>query len=895
MSSSTARVLLRLLAFLRGRHYSRELNREIDAHLRLLEDDYVARGMSPEEARFAARRAFGGQVEQTKLRHRDARSVRWLEDAWVDVKLGVRMLVKYPGLTIIGGIGMAVGIAISTASFAFFYTYLYSTLPLPEGDRIVALENWDIERNNEHRRALHDLLVWRAELRSVQHVSAFRTVGRNLIIPGGAIEFVRFAEVTASAFHVTQVPPMLGRWLTETDEQPGAPAALVIGHDVWRSKFASDPAIVGRTVRLGHVAHTIVGVMPEGFLFPVNHHYWTPLRTDVTGVPRGEGPSIFIFGRLAPGATPEQAQAELTTLGGRAAVQFPDSHARLRPRVLPYAYPILDIQDVSLWQVSMMQAVVSLLLVVVAVNVAILVYARTATRQGELAVRTVLGASRTRVVGQLFVEALVLASTAAAVGLGIAKLALAEVHRLMWMGGSSGPYWINDAVPWPAVMYVIALTVFTAAVAGGLPALQATGRAIGSTLRALGGSTGLQLGNTWTVLIVAQVAFAVAALPAAIGMGWEEVRSGSTQPVFNPEHFAAATIAIDAEPPGTVNPQASRADLLVNFASVQQRLRAALEAHSWVHSVTIAARPAGQESGARVEIDGQRGEVALPADIETNRVDPNFFQVFGADVLAGRAFGPTDRNVVVVNRTFVDRVLGGQHPLGVRVRIAATVDDDDGAQPASPWYEIVGVVADLHRNAFNPALVPALMYQPLTTPDSLTASVIVRVASGSPEEHLNALREQVVTLDPTLRIQAYSLAQRLREVDVALRLMTTVLSLIIVSVLLLSAAGIYALMSFTVSQRRKEIGIRAALGADAVRLLRSIFARATLQLALGVAVGVAVALGVDALSGGTVMGDERRVLLPTMCALMVLTGLAAALGPARRGLRIDATQALREQ
>ena len=235
-------------------------------------------------------------------------------------------------------------------------------------------------------------------------------------MPGGTIEPVQIAEITASAFTLARVPPMLGRFIVEEDEQPGARQVVVIGHDVWQSRFASDPAIVGRDIRLGNNVHTVVGVMPDGFKFPVNHSYWVPLRIDLSAFARGQGPAVFVFGRLARGAEITDAQAEVTIIGDRASAQFPDTHATLEPRVMPYAHPIMDIQGITAWWFVSVQATMSLLLVIVSVNLAILVYARTATRHGEIAVRTALGASRRRIVGQLFIESLVLSAVAAGVG-----------------------------------------------------------------------------------------------------------------------------------------------------------------------------------------------------------------------------------------------------------------------------------------------------------------------------------------------------------------------------------------------------------------------------------------------------------------------------------------------
>src|SRR5690349_20087042 len=222
------RFLLRLWSFVRLNRAEAELAREIQSHLQLLEDDYIAKGMTREDARFAARRSFGG-VEQAKERQRDARGFRWLENSRIDFKLGARMLRKYPGLSLIGGIGLAVGIAIGTAFFVFFYSYIYATIPGPDGHRIVGLENWSIKTNNEVRQAAHDFVTWRDELKTVQELGAFRTVGRNLFAAGAASELISVAEITATGFAVPRVQPRLGRALTAADEAPGAPPVLVIG------------------------------------------------------------------------------------------------------------------------------------------------------------------------------------------------------------------------------------------------------------------------------------------------------------------------------------------------------------------------------------------------------------------------------------------------------------------------------------------------------------------------------------------------------------------------------------------------------------------------------------------------------------------------------------------
>ena len=393
------RAFFRLLSFLRSSRAEAELAREVESHLALLEERFVAEGMNADDARFAACRAFGGQVEQVKERQRDERSFHLLDQSWLDFKLALRMLIRYPGLTVVGVLGMSVAMAISVGAYAIFGMLLNPSVPLHEGDRIVSLQNWDLARNNSDGRSLHDFVTWRSELSSVDDMGAYRQVGRNLIVAGAPPEVVAVAEISASAFRVTRVAPILGRYLLDDDERPGASPAVVIGYGVWSSRFSSDPVIVGKPLRLGPTEYSIVGVMPEGYAFPINHEFWVPFTADPARYERRTGPSISIFGRLAPDATLETAQAELTTVGERAAAAFPASHKHLRAQVIPYTYAYTDMDEPdNALAIQIMRFLVTILLGIVCVNVAILVYARTATRHAEIAVRSALGAGRPRIV-----------------------------------------------------------------------------------------------------------------------------------------------------------------------------------------------------------------------------------------------------------------------------------------------------------------------------------------------------------------------------------------------------------------------------------------------------------------------------------------------------------------
>jgi putative ABC transport system permease protein len=882
------RLVLRLLSFFRPGGAEAELSREIHSHLQLLEDGFVSKGMPRDEARLAARRAFGG-VEQAKEHQRDARGFRWLDNSWLDFKLGARMLAKYPALSLIGGAGLAVGVAIGAGFFAFFYSFLYAALPVEGGERIVALENWDIDENEEMRRSMHDLVMWRREMKTVGEIGAFRTIARTVTSAGRSAEAVQVAQITADGFNITRVAPVIGRAMVSADESAGASPIVLIGYDVWHSLFGGDASVLGRELRLDNVVHTIVGVMPEGYGFPINHSYWIPLSTDTATFGPREGPDVFIFGRLRDGASMAQAQAELSALGAQAASAFPLTHARLQPRVMPYAHPILDIGGITTRDFTAVQSMISLLALIVAVNVGVLVYARTATRQREIAVRTALGASRRRIVGQLFIEALVLSAIASAAGIALARFGIVQGSAIYaGEGGEPVPYFLNFDMPLAAYVYVAMLTVFTAVVAGVLPALHATGRRAHDTLKQASGTDGLRLGRVWTAMIIAQVAIAVTGLPATMMISWSGMQRGLTMANYNEESFLAATVTADPDPPAGMPASVYERESVVRFEKTKTDLIARLEAEPAVEDVTVAARVPGAESRARIAIDGEVNVQAGALEVCFNRgVAPDFFDVFGARVIAGRALRDGDSTgatqAIVVNHAFVNQLLGGANAVGRRLRYVA----------GTTQYEIVGVVTNLGTNTIAPDLIEPVIYHSLQSATSATA--LIRMRGNDPLQFSSRLRDLTSALDPTLRLRIVTFSEMKRQAQIGLRLMLLGSSLVILTALLLSAAGIYAMMSFTVSQRRKEIGIRAAMGADAGQLLRSMFTRAALQLAAGIVVGTVLAFMIDQASEGEMLGSLGRALLPVTAVVMTIVGLFATIGPALRGLRIQPTEALRAE
>lgn len=899
----------RLRTIVRADEVERELDEELAFHLEMEVEKNLRAGMSPDEARRRAALRFGG-VQKYREEVRDARFFGWLSGFSLDARLGLRMLRKHPGLTIIGGLGMAVAVALAAI---FDGTVGAATAPLPHegGDRVVALEVWDARIDNQTGQILYDYARWSEELRTLDALGAYRTTSRNLIVAGGSTEPIRLAEMTASGFGMHPVAPILGRPLLETDELDGAPPVAVIGHDVWRSRFGADPGVIGTAVRLGSVVHEVVGVMPAEFGFPLNHQLWVPFRLDPAEHDPGEGPVISAFGRLAPGATLDGARAELTTIGSRLAAELPESHRHLRPRAIQYGPHLLD--DMEGWEFPLMRGLIALLMVIIAVNVAVLVFARTATRAGEITVRSALGASRKRIVIQFFAEGLVLSAVSALLGLAIAGFAVNRIESLMRnllapMGGL--PYWLEFTLSPRAVFSAIALATLAAVIVGILPALRATGGRLESALRALGGATGMRMGRTWSALIVAQVGFTVAILPATLFFMSNFVRYGLVDPGFAAHEYLTGHIVNDREVRGhdVMRSEEEEAVFRAAYARRLDELGRRLGSEPEVLSATVTvARPADEPTirfeveGPTVDPESVRAEQGYPA--RYNRVDAAFFGTFQLPVIAGRDFVAGDENPaaanVVVNRAFVRDVLGGSDPLGRRIRFVQGYRS--GGRERTPdglvgdrWYDIVGVVGDLPPSAMEPGTPVARVYRPLEPGTTYPLYLTVR-ARGEPAAFAPRLRELAAAVDPALQTRSLEpLDQVLRKMQGAMRLGALGLGLLVGSVLLLSAAGIYALMSFTVTRRRREIGIRSALGAHPRRILASVFSRAALQLGIGAGVGLAVAIGLDLLTGGELTGGREWTILPATAAILLVVGFLATVGPARRGMRIQPMEALRE-
>ena len=846
--------------------------------------------------------------------------MNWLEGFSLDLKLGGRMLVKYPGVTIVGGLAMAFAICVGTVISAVLTMLVYPTLPLPAGERIVQIRNWDVAANDPEPRALHDFIVWRGALRSVTELGAWRDVTRNLIVEAGDARPVVVAEITAAGFRIAEGAPLLGRVLVAADEQAGAPPVAVLGYDVWRTRFGSDPNVLGRTVQLGTDFATVVGVMREGFAFPVSHELWMPLQMDTLDQAPRSGPAITVFGRLAPGASLETAQAELTALGRSAALEQPATHEHLQPRVTPYAKLFSQPSggDLSIFFSIYFFAVA--LLVLVGGNVALLLFARAATRESELVVRSALGASRRRIVAQLFAEALVLGSVAAVVGLAVAEFVLRR-WGMNFLEVNLGrlPFWYDLRISPATILFAIGLTVLGSAIAGVMPALKVT-RGMGSRLKqAAAGAGGLQFGGVWTAVIVVQVAITVA-FPAVVYVEQWQLRHVQTFDAgFAAEEYLGVRIEMDAPIVPAANADAARVAHRAAFASTVEELRRRVVAEPGVTGVTFVDRlPRTNHPDLRIELADDPTGAARPAressensrlplrEVSVAGIDPSYFGVLEAPILAGRAFNAGDvasgARVAIVDQGFVDQVLDGRNAIGQRVRFAAD-GDDAAARSSDPWFEVVGVVRELGMGAPTEKGRAAGFYLP-ATPDRLDRVYMMVHGRGDPMLLGPQLREIAAAVDPTLRLSEF---QRMNEVTddilwvVGLWLRVTILMTAVA--LLLSLAGIYAVMSFIVARRTREIGVRVALGASRARVVGAIFRRPLSQVGLGILAGAALIAavgsiayttdlpGADGLSAG--LSLEQVAMLLAHVTFMLGVCLLACVVPTRRALSVEPTVALR--
>ena len=851
-------------------------------------------GLSPDDARRKALVAFGG-VEKYKEQLRAERGLAWLGGMALDFKLGARMLRKSPWLTVVACIALSIAIG-AGASYLEIMNDLYRPrLQFEDGDRIIGIRNWDLEYDRANDRSYGDYMLWRARARSIDDVAAFKEIQRNVVGRDKRIEPVRGAEVSASTFTLLRARPHLGRVLMPRDEVIGGPLVVVLGYDVWKERFESDPFVIGTTVMIGGAPYQIVGVMPDGFGFPLAESFWIPLRLDEKSIGAESSPELRFAARLADGSDMNEARRELAALS---------PSPRFRPLVDSYVSSLFTDRE-ELLQRRILYSINILfitLLAICATNVATLVFARTATREGELSVRNALGASRARLAGQLFIEALVLTTLAGLIGLTGAAFVARYFYDMVMKAAGILPFWWRQGLGIETLIYAALLIVIAAAIIGLIPALKATGRSLLPQLRqaAVGGQS-VRFGRVWTGVIITQVAITVIFLSALISIGYN-VRSGrygNPQVTVRPQDYLIAQIEMDNHASPGESTAMTEAQLSVQFDSLTRVLKQGLVASGRAREVTIASRIPGMGNPViGVAIEG------VPTPTEDHpwywtrmvAVDADFFATFNARIVAGRAFTQSEManhsGVAIVDETFAKRWLKHRNPIGARV---TQVADNDGAIPPDSFV-VVGVIKPLALPLEESKADP-VFYTPLRA-GSTSTLFMAAYTPGNTKAAAGSIRTAASDIDPRLRLHR---VMPMNETGSGDQLMFDFLlrgfTVVVLVALLLSTAGIYSLMSFTVAQRTREIGIRAALGAAPRRIVTAIFSRTFRHLLIGVIAGgipgtLLLSNGAPEVAGG---GGANVALLGfgVIGGFIMTVGLLAALAPARRALRIQPTEALK--
>jgi putative ABC transport system permease protein len=860
--------------------------------LRDLDDAFshdVARGLSPAVVR---RRDLRNSLASAACVWRESLRPSAWRPSWVDVRFGLRTIARTPWLSLVAAGALAVGIPVGLAPM-HAVDALERPLPGDPDGRLRTLCYW---RDTVHEHATAgDYALWRTSLRSFSTLAAYRQTTVNLDL-GGAVHPVAGIEATASTFDSLDTPAVLGRVLRADDESPGAPNVVVIGHDLWRAQFAGDPEIVGRSLRIGGVPFSVVGVMPPAFRFPTSHQLWLPLRMSDDGAGPRSGPPLVVFGRLADGVTPDSAQAELQALTSALAATanaVPETYDRLRAAVLPtwhltFGFPspggLRALPEFALVQVLMLAP-----LFVACVNVGLLILAQTSTRASEFAVRTALGASRGRILTQVFVEFMVLALIAAGAGLLILDWL---PGRLLTALGITLPYWIDTGLNAATVLRGLALAAGCAVIAGVAPAVRMTGRSIDANIkRARASRSGTRLGALPGALVAIDVAVAVVALGVAGGL-WGKVQATRPSPSIDGVR-AEEVLSVTLDVPTAQQLQVARTQ-----AAVIDRLRREPD----VRAATFATALPRMDHPIRLLVVDQDATAPAvsegPFTVRTTRIAIDFFDALAQPLVAGRGFDArdldADAGTIIVNTTFAQRAFGVANPIGRRVRHATS-----GGAAVGPWLEIVGVVGHLGAHALSPSQDDAV-YLPLAEGDVNPVRLAIWVR-GDPAAFARRVQELARAVAPEAVIATpVPLAEMFEGDWYFLKAFAGGTALLVGVLLSLAASALYAILSLVVSQRTREIGIRVALGAGRWAIARDVATRAIVQIGAGVLLGLPF-VGMLSYEFLELTGSGRSVPGAVAMAsalgvsVLLLVSLAACTVPTVRALRIAPTDALRNE
>jgi predicted permease len=878
----------RLVAFFTTQPHDRDLNDEVQAHLELLADDHVRRGLSSRAALAAARREFGG-LDQVKEAYRDQRGLRLVEAFVEDVRDAFRTLRRSPGFTTVAVGMLALGIGINALVFTVTNAVLFKGFPLVErNDRLVymtALRSGGV--------SYPDFEDWRAQAHSFQGMALVHGVQQTFSDQSGFPETYYSTEVSADTFKLVGQKPFLGRDFAPSDERPGATPVAILRYGFWERRYGKDPAVLGRLVQINGVPTTVIGVMPRGFSFPQNQDLWVPLIPTAEVRKRDNHNNWFVLGRLADSVTLEAARAEMAGIGQRLEDAYPLTNKGFPVTVHRFHEFFIGPKATVIYQA--MWGAVGFVLLIACANLANLLLARALRRSREISVRIALGAGRGRIIRQLLAESVMLSALGGFFGFWIAKWGV-RLFTLFATGAGLSDQIAGDwfdrildySMDYRAFAYLAAISIGTGLLFGLAPASRLLKLDVNATLKdggrgASGGGRGKRLSR---LLVVAEMALAVVLLAGAGLMVRSFLKIYTADLGFRTEGIVAGLFALPAASYPTPETQIAFFD----------RLKMQLAAIPGVESVAIGSLPAVGSARLTYELAGDTpvDEPRRPT-LFAATIGPNYFRTLGVPLLAGRDFRDADRAsalpVVIVNQQFASQRWPGEDAVGKRLRLFR-------GQSPGPWLTVVGVASTI---AQNDALRPesnALIYLPYQQSGraSMWAVARTRVPLGSVAR---AFRSEVHAIDPALPIQLgpFLLSDRLAE-RYQYRALSGILFMVCAAVaLILASIGLYAVIAHSVSQRTQEIGIRLAIGATAGDIRALVFAQGMAPLGIGLAIGLAMSLAVGRLVQAQLVEVSPSDPLTYSITTVVLI-FSAALGcriPARRAMRVDPVVALRHE
>jgi putative ABC transport system permease protein len=873
------RVLLsRIRATFRRQPSDDDTDEELRAHLDMLQERFIRRGMEPRDAFYAARREFGGVTQlQQDLRERTGLPI--IEVTVRDIRQAFRQLHRSRPFTSCAALTLAMGVGATTAVFAVLDAVVLKPLPYPEPDRLMAFRSLDRRGSQATMLSYPNFLDFRRENRVFAHLVSYRDAQFTLTDSVPSIS-VTGEIVSWDLFPMLGIQPAIGRGFRPDEEQPGTHVA-VLSHSLWANRLGADRDILGKAIQMNGVPFTVIGVAPEGFRFPIDVpavQLWVTLADEETGGNQRGARMLDAVGRLKTGVSLEKARTQLDLVAGQLATQFPDSNANFTATwVRPESERVAGMVETP---VLILFGAVTLVLLIACANVSSLLLARSIERAREFSLQIALGASRLALVRQVLIETTTLGLLGTAGGV---LLATGILRGVLPLAGDRIPRLTEAGVDGRILAFSIVLALLTSVVSGLVPAFQA---AVSDPLNALkAGARSIAPGRDrfQSALVVGQIAFGLVLLVCANVLIATFLNLSGRDPGFRSENLLTFNIGLSH--PGTVPEQVAFSDRVLERMKAIPGVQAVATGTPLPlqgHEMTIAFRIDGQSDGGS---DRPRSDAAI--------VSPDYFAAMGIPLLMGRCFAGGDGagapRVVVVNQAFARKYFPGQNAIGKRIQPGV------GAPPLV-MREIVGVVGDAKQSLLG-ANADSIYYFPYKQLPWRIGTIVLRT-TVPPLQVEPAARDALASLDRAASMSQVRTGEGLSaELMAPARFMTVLMSSFAALALLLTVTGLYGLLSYMVVRRRREIGVRAALGAARGNVIAMVWRRAALLLTIGVVVGSAGAFGVGRLLTSLVDGVPSR--LPTFvaiaCCVTVTAGSVAALVPAGQASAVDPIEALRSE